>query len=175
MAEARLDETPEGRVPNGEGWFILNAREARWLDGPFGAYVRFEGEPRHPELGVNLAVLAPGQPASMYHAEDNQEAFLVLRGRCLLLVEGEERMLGPWDVFHCPPGTGHGLVGAGDEPCLVLALGRRGNREVVYPASELARRHGAGVARETDSPTEAYADLEPDVAVPYRPGWLPGD
>jgi uncharacterized cupin superfamily protein len=99
----------------------------------------------------------------------------VLRGRCLLLVEGEERTLGPWDFFHCPPGTGHALVGAGDEPCLVLALGARGSREVVYPASELARRHGAGVERETGSPAEAYAGAEPDVGVCYRRGWLPGD
>jgi quercetin dioxygenase-like cupin family protein len=175
MPEARLDDTPEGRVPDGEGWFVLNARETPWLDGPFGAYVRFEGQPRHAELGVNLAVLAPGQPASNYHAEGNQEAFLVLRGRCLLLVEGEERLLGPWDFFHCPAGTEHALVGAGDGPCVVLALGGRQSREVVYPVSELARRHGAGVAQETGNPAEAYACVEPDVAIPYRPGWLPGD
>jgi hypothetical protein len=28
--EARLVETENGLVPEGEGWFVVNAREARW-------------------------------------------------------------------------------------------------------------------------------------------------
>ena len=44
-------------------------------------------------MGINLAVLEPGQPNCMYHGEDEQEDFLVLSGECLLLVEGEERRL----------------------------------------------------------------------------------
>jgi uncharacterized cupin superfamily protein len=173
MDEARLEQRPDGVVPRGEGWFVLNAREAPWLSGPLGDYVRLEGEPPHEQIGINVAVLEPGQPASYYHAEGNQEAFLVVAGRCLVLVEGEERTLGPWDLFHCPVGTQHALVGAGDGPCVVIALGGRLVREVVYPRSDLARRHGAGVARETDQPREAYAEIEPDVSVPYRPGSLP--
>jgi hypothetical protein len=55
-----------------------------------------------------------------------------------------------------------------------LAVGSRGGGEVVYPASELAQRHGAGVGQETRDPREAYADLAPDRDVPYREGWLPG-
>jgi hypothetical protein len=37
--------------------------------------------------------LEPGQPNALYHAESEQEAFLVLSWECRLLVEGEERLL----------------------------------------------------------------------------------
>jgi hypothetical protein len=66
------------------------------------------------------------------------------------------------------------FVGAGEGPCAVLAVGTRSNGDVVYPAAELAQRHGAGVARQTRSPKEAYAEIAPDTAVGYREGWLPG-
>jgi hypothetical protein len=66
------------------------------------------------------------------------------------------------------------FVGAGDGPCAILAMGTRLTDSVVYPVSELARRHAAGVERETRDPREAYADLPRDVATPYRDGWLPG-
>ena len=94
VAEASYESTPEGIVPASEGWFVVNAKEGRWFDGDFGAYTRFEGpDARFTQLGVNIGVLAPGQPACMYHGENEQEDFLVLSGECLLLIEGEERRL----------------------------------------------------------------------------------
>jgi len=175
VPEAQLNSSEGGLEPAGEGWFILNAREAKWLDGDFGAYTRFEGRAaRFPSLGFNIGVLAPGQPACMYHGEDEQEDFLVLAGECLLLIEGEERPLRQWDFVHCPPWTEHVFVGAGEGPCTLLAVGTRSSEGVVYPRSELALGHGAGVERETREPREAYADMKPDVAVGYREGWLEG-
>ena len=174
VPEAPLERTEAGLAPVGEGWFVLNAREASWLDGDFGAYTRFEGAARFPEIGLNIGVLAPGQPACMYHGEDVQENFLVLSGECLLLIEGEERPLKAWDFVHCPAWTEHVFVGAGDEPCAILAVGGRGGDAVIYPASELAQRHGAGVQQTTSEPDEAYAVNKPDVAIDYRDGWLPG-
>ncbi len=174
VPEARIEKIGEGNAPVGQGWFVLNAREARWLDSDFGAYTRFEGDARFPQLGFNIAVLAPGQPACFYHGEDEQEDFLVLSGECLLLIEGEERPLKAWDFVHCPAWTEHVFVGAGDGPCTVLAVGTRLNDDVVYPASDLARRHGAGVERETRDPREAYASLSEDREITYRDGWLPG-
>jgi uncharacterized cupin superfamily protein len=171
--EARLQQAGEGLAPAGEGWFVLNAQQARWLTGDFGAYTRFEGEARFPSIGVNIGVLEPGQPACFYHAEDEQEDFLVLSGQCLLLIEGEERQLKAWDFVHCPAWTEHVFVGAGTGPCAVLALGTRLGDDVVYPVSELARRHGAGVAHETRDPQAAYASIKPDSDTAYRRGWLP--
>jgi uncharacterized cupin superfamily protein len=175
VPEAEYERTDAGVVPKGQGWFVLSAKDAVWKDGDFGAYTRFEGpESRFPMIGVNIGVLQPGQPACMYHGENEQEDFLVLSGECLLLIEGEERPLKAWDFVHCPPWAEHVFVGAGDGPCAILALGTRLSPEVVYPASELAQRHRAGVGRTTRDPKEAYAGSADDVDVPFRDGWLPG-
>jgi uncharacterized cupin superfamily protein len=172
VPEAPLEQTEAGLVPRGEGWFVVNARDAAWRDGPFGAYTRFEGDARFPQLGINLSVLSPGQPSCMYHGEDEQEDFLVLAGECLLLVEGEERRLRAWDFVHCPAWTEHVFVGAG-EGCLILAVGGRTGTGVVYPVSEVALRHGAGVEQETRDGSEAYARFPESQPVRARPEWLP--
>ena len=174
VPEARLKSTEGGLVPEGEGWFVLNARDAKWLDGDFGAYTRFEGDARFPQLGFNIGVLAPGQAACYYHGEDDQEDFLVLAGEAVVLIEGEERRLRQWDFVHCPAWTEHVFVGAGEGPCAILAVGTRIGDDVVYPRSELALRHNAGVEQETREPKEAYAKIGPDVPVGYRDGWLEG-
>ena len=154
VPEARL----ENGVPQTAGWFVVNARESRWLHNELGAYCGFEGkdEAAFEELGVNLNVLPPGKPMAMYHEEPGQEDFLVLHGECLLIVEGEERPLAAWDFVHCPPRTKHVIVGAGPEPALVLAVGAR-KGQATYPFDETAVRHGAGADPATDSPAEAYA------------------
>ncbi|MGZ4387727.1 MAG: cupin domain-containing protein [Gaiellaceae bacterium] len=163
IEEARLEEGPFGRAPAGEGWFVVNVREAAWAKSDhFGAGCRFESaSAAFPELGINLRVLEPGQPACLYHRESSQEDFLVLAGECLLLVEGRERRLSAWDFVHCPPDTEHVFVGAGESSCVILMVGARPPEgSVLYPVSELARSHGAGVERETDSPEEAYSSFE---------------
>ena len=174
VREAKLARQDTGRAPEGEGWFVVNAREATWLSGDFGAFTRFEGDARFDRFGINIGVLAPGQASCYYHAENEQEDFLVLAGECLLIIEGDERPLRQWDFVHCPPWTEHVFVGAGDGPCAVLAVGTRSDGDVVYPASEVALRHRAGVTRETRNPDEAYAGVAPDVPVEFKVDWLPG-
>jgi uncharacterized cupin superfamily protein len=174
VQEAALEQTESGLVPKGEGWFVLNAKEARWLEHEtFGSGTVFEGDPKFSELGINISVLAPGQPLCMYHREDAQEDFLVLFGDCLLLVEGEERPLKAWDLVHCPPWTDHVIVGAGDGPCGILAVGSRARDDIVYPVADVATRHGAGVEKETPDPKEAYAPFERPAEALYR-GQLDG-
>lgn len=172
--EAPLEPAGRGLAPAGPGWFVLNAREARWVEGAFGAYTPFEGEgeAKFQQVGINIGVLQPGQPACMYHREGDQEDFIVLSGECLLLVDGEERRLKQWDFFHCPPWTEHVFVGAGDGPCAVLAVGARSGGGVVYPESELAQRHGAGVTKETRKGEEAYADFPRDEDAEFQESWL---
>jgi uncharacterized cupin superfamily protein len=166
--EARLEDTGGGLAPATEGWFVVNVRDSSWLTNDvLGDCCIFEGgEVSFPELGYTIAVLEPGQSGGRYHREANQEDFLVLAGQCLLLIEGEERPLKAWDFVHCPPWTEHSFVGAGDGPCFIFMTGARiREHSVVYPRSELALKHGAGVEQETTQPAEAYA--------PY-PKWLPG-
>lgn len=142
-------------------WFVVNTADAQWEQmEPAGRWVHYEREQRFPHFGINIHVVEPGQANAMYHREDTQEAFLVLHGECLLIVEEQEVPMRQWDFFHCAPGTAHVIVGAGDGPCAVLMVGSRhlGDDDgIEYPRSELASRHGAGVARTTSSPAEAYA------------------
>lgn len=171
--EARLEDVGSGLAPVEEGWFVVSVRDAAWLENDaFGHRCVFEADVpvlrRRPDLephrfasvGVTLAVLEPGRPSGLYHAETADEGFLVLSGACDLVVDGAERRLRPWDYFHCPAGTAHVLVGAGDGPCAVLMLGRRtADRRTTYPVEPAAERRNAGVAVETDAPREAYAGL----------------
>jgi uncharacterized cupin superfamily protein len=124
----------------------------------FGSGTSFESR-EHPfsQLGINVNVLRPGQPLCLYHEEDAQEDFLVLAGECVLLVNEEERPLRQWDFFHCPAGTEHVIVGAGEELSIVLAVGARPEQERLrYPRSELAARYDASAEAETPDPREAY-------------------
>jgi uncharacterized cupin superfamily protein len=178
VPEASLEETEHGLVAAGEGWFVVNAREARWRhrEGR-GESLVFEGDTDFPHVGVNLFVLGPGEPIGMYHWEASQEDFLLLSGEALLLVEGAERPLRQWDFVHCPPGTNHMIVGAGDRPCAVLAIGARALQEGDvwggYTVDVVALRHGAGVEEETSDAERAYARFPSPVSVRYRDGLLP--
>jgi uncharacterized cupin superfamily protein len=160
--EARLGATDSGLTPSTDGWFVVNVGDAAWMTSEkFGSSARFENRGHSfPELGVNIRVLAPGQPNCFYHSESAQEDFLVLAGECLLLIEGKERHLHTWDFVHCPGGTAHVFIGAGDGPCAILMTGaRKDDEHILYPVSEAALVRGAGVEKETTSPEEAYAGL----------------
>jgi uncharacterized cupin superfamily protein len=114
----------------------------------------------------------------MYHWEADQEDFLVLYGQALLIVEGRERPLRQWDFVHCPPETGHIIVGAGNGPCAVLAIGAREHIDEdcnggAYTVDETALRHGAGASEETSDPGLAYARFPDPEPTRYRDGWLP--
>lgn len=175
MPEAPLRETKYGLVADVDGWFVVSAQEGRWRDsGLFGAYCDFEGKRPFRQLGINISVLQPGQSLGFYHRENAQEGFLVVSGACVLIVEDQERELAAWDFVHCPPGTPHMIVGAGDGPAVVLAVGARGlaRKGLVYVPSETAGKHGVSVTEETTKPAEAYADVPRSTRVAYG-GWLP--
>ena len=183
VPEAALEKTEAGLVAASGGWFVLNAREARWIhrEGrgqslPFTGWTEFEAETYFPQLGVSLVVLGPGEPIGMYHWEADQEDFFVLSGEALLLVEGQERPLRQWDFVHCPPQTQHMIVGAGDGPCTVLAVGAREHQTDdwgAYTVDEVALRHYAGVEEETNDSEVAYARFPKSKPTRYRDGWLP--
>jgi uncharacterized cupin superfamily protein len=180
VPETPPEQTEEGLVAQGKGWFVLNARDARWrVREGRGKSLPFEGAADFPEVGVTLFVLDPGEPIGIYHWEADQEDFLVLSGAALLLVEGRERTLRQWDFVHCPTGTAHMILGAGTGPCAVLAVGAREHRHGPgwggYTVDEIALRHGAGVEQETSDPGEAYARFPEPVPTRHVDGWLPLD
>jgi uncharacterized cupin superfamily protein len=150
----------EDGVPTTAGWFVVNAGAARWMHNDMRTVCKFGGEgPAHFDgLGIGLYWIEPGHPMTLYHHEAGQEDFLVLRGRCILVIEGEERSLGAWDFVHCPPGTAHTIIAAGAEPALILAVGARTERgSARYPCHPAAVRHGAGVPDEETSARDHYA------------------
>ena len=180
VPESKLEETEHGLVTASAGWFVVNACRARWVhrEGrgavlPFTGWWEEEAVPHFPQLGVNLFILAPGEPMGMYHGEEAQEDFLVLSGRCVLIVEGGERPLAQWDFVHCPAWTEHTIVGAGEDPCVVLAVGSRGADGIRFPANEAALKYSASAERDTSDGSEAYARFQPGREVSYREGWLP--
>jgi uncharacterized cupin superfamily protein len=151
-------------------WFIVNAGEAsaRWVErAGFGKRCLFEPEDgRFAQVGIGLSVIGPGDHSTLYHAEEAQEDFVVLRGSCTAIVEEQERPVKQWDLIHCPPGTRHVFVNEGTEPCVLLMIGARVGGGIRYPVSEVALRHGAGVEAEARSAKDAYAGMEP---------WRPAD
>ena len=152
IEEARLEDVGTGLAPVSPGWFVVNAADAAWVrNDAFGNRCVFESsdrvlmdrpdlEPQYfTQIGFTLAVLEPGKPSGMYHAESSQEDFLVLHGTCLLLIEEQERELRAWDFVHCPPGTNHTFVGTGDGPCVIFMTGaRREDDTINYPRSDIA-------------------------------------
>jgi uncharacterized cupin superfamily protein len=162
VAEATVEETETGQVVRGDGWFILNLGEARWERDPdLGTWCNLGAhDAPFSQFGIGPHMLMPGQPNGRYHAETAQEGFLVLAGECIAIVEGEERRLRQWDYLHCPPGTYHITVGAGDGPCVILMVGARSpDNTIHYAVNELARRYGASTPQDTHASKEAYADL----------------
>jgi len=174
VPEAELMKTEAGLIPQGEGWFVLNARDASWIRSEErGQDTDFEGGQEWKQLGFRIQVIAPGQ-RGVYHGERGQEDFLVVSGECLLVIEGQERHLKAWDFVHSPPWTRHVFVGAGDGPCAIVMAGSRAEGfEVVYAVNETAAKHDASVPEETSSPDEAFARWGPEQRTGYREGWLP--
>ena len=98
VQEAELQHTDAGLVPASAGWFVMNARDARWFDKPGQGHSlpltgddEYEAETFFPMLGMAIRVVDPGEPTGTYHWETEQEDFLVLSGEALLIVEGQER------------------------------------------------------------------------------------
>ncbi len=92
----------------------------------------------------------------------------------MIPVEGEERPLRQWDFVHCPPKTQHVIVGAGDGPCVVLAMSSRQNQAYgpygEYVADEVAGRHRASPPETTQDGDDVWPSSTP---TRYRDGWLP--
>jgi uncharacterized cupin superfamily protein len=185
VPEAPLEETEAGLVPASTGWFVMNARDARWFDRPgrgnslpLTGSDEFEAETFFPMLGMSIQVLAPGEPNGTYHWETEQEDFLVLSGEALLVVEGQKRPLKQWDFVHCPPETRHVFVAVGDGPFVILAASSRQFQKDgpwgFYCADETARRYNASSPEDTQDSQVAYGRFPPSRPTRYSDGWLPG-
>ena len=82
IAEAWLDDSGSGLAPAGDGWFVVNVRDAEWVTSEtFGAGVRVPSRSSLSRSSASTSsVTRPGRPNCLYHSESQQEAFLVLSG-----------------------------------------------------------------------------------------------
>jgi uncharacterized cupin superfamily protein len=163
MNEAKINDTDTGRTVEGEGWFVLNIADVSWERLPQqGIWCNFEDpDARSAQFGIGVHVLTPGQANGLYHAESDQEGFLVLAGELHRGRRGHR--------------AAHAAVGLPALPARYGAHHRRRRRRALrdphgrrtnpgktihYPVEPLAARYGASVAQATDSPREAYADFD---------------
>lgn len=184
VPEAKLEETDAGLVPASPGWFVLNARDARWNEKPGqGFSLPLTGDDEHeaetffPMLGMAIRVVGAGEPTGTYHWETEQEDFLVLAGEAVLIVEGQERRLGRWDFVHCPPETKHAFAGVGGRPCVLLCASSRQFQKDgpwgFYCADATAARYNASSPEDTQDGSVAYARFSEPRPTRYRDGLLP--
>jgi uncharacterized cupin superfamily protein len=184
VPEARLEQTAAGLIPASAGWFVLNARDARWIAKPGqGHSLPLTGSDEHdaetffPMLGMAIRVMNPGEPSTTYHWETEQEDFLVLSGEAVLIIEGQERHLKQWDFVHCPPESRHAFVGAGSGPCVLLCASSRQFQEAgpwgFYCADPIAARYNASSPEDTQDGAAAYDRFAPERATRYQQGLLP--
>jgi mannose-6-phosphate isomerase-like protein (cupin superfamily) len=71
-------------------------------------------------------VLQPGERGRIHAHEHQEEVYLVLEGELTLVVEGEERLLGPDHLVRVGPPVRRQLVNAGGQRVVLLALGGSG-------------------------------------------------
>jgi uncharacterized cupin superfamily protein len=184
VPEATFEDTGAGLAPKSAGWFVLNARDARWFDKPGQGHSvpltgndEYEAETFFPMLGMAIRVMSPGEVSTTYHWETEQEDFLVLAGEALLVIEGQERPLKQWDFVHCPPEARHAFVGAGDGPCVLLCASSRQFQKDgpwgFYCADETAARYNAAAPEDTQDGGIAYARFPPSRETRYPDGLLP--
>jgi mannose-6-phosphate isomerase-like protein (cupin superfamily) len=185
VPEAKLEDNGTGLVPKSAGWFVLNARDARWFDKPGQGHSvpptghdEYEAETFFPMLGMAIRVMNPGEVSTTYHWETEQEDFLVLAGEALLIIEGQERPLKQWDFVHCPPEAKHAFAGAGDGPCVLLCTSSRQFQKDgpwgFYCFDETAAKYNAASPEDTQDGSVAYARFPPSSETRYPDGLLPG-
>ena len=74
-------------------------------------------------VGINQLTLAPRQRGRIHRHGRQEEIYLVLAGTLTLLIEGEPHELGAGTVARVTPHVRRQLVNAGDERCVVVAIG----------------------------------------------------
>jgi mannose-6-phosphate isomerase-like protein (cupin superfamily) len=101
-------------------------------------------------FGVNAVVMAPGYDGFLHYHEQQDELYLVHRGRARVEVEGEVRELGPGGLCHVESTTPRKVSNASEEEDLVLLVvgGKDGyverDGQLVDPERDLERRRAFG-------------------------------
>lgn len=80
-------------------------------------------------FGLNVVTLRPGQRNRIHRHQRQEEVYLVLEGELTLVVEGEELVLGRYELARVAPSVRRQLTNRGAEPAVLLALGADGEHQ----------------------------------------------
>jgi len=79
---------------------------------------------------IDLSVLAPGADIGPHtHADDNEELYVVVEGRGLMSLDGQEFEVEPGDVILNRPGGSHGLRNTGEQELRIVVIEVDSRRE----------------------------------------------
>jgi len=122
-----LDDVPLERHIHGETFEARNGGIAKLIGGK--------------QLGYSLVVVPPGKRAFPYHCHHvNEEMFLILEGRGVVRIGGEEHPIRKGDVIATPAGgreTAHQIINTSDEELRYLCVSTMSSTEVLeYPDSQ---------------------------------------
>lgn len=102
--------------------------------------------------------MPPGHETPTHLHEVDEEVVYVLEGELTVLLEGEERTVGPGGTAFVPPGTWMALANRTDAPVVILGVIARGEVEECYrtlfskDADEVARREAGALCRIRNRP-----------------------
>ncbi len=78
-------------------------------------------------FGLNQLTLRPGQRNRIHRHREQEEVYLVVRGRLTVAVEGVERELGEGELLRVAPQLRRQLLNRSGAPCTVVAIGAAGD------------------------------------------------
>ena len=74
-------------------------------------------------FGVNATVYPPAYEGFFHYHDTQDELYFVHSGEARVIVEGEERILGPGGLFHCESTTPRKVSNGGDDDLVLLVVG----------------------------------------------------
>jgi mannose-6-phosphate isomerase-like protein (cupin superfamily) len=87
------------------------------------AFSRVLARSRGPLRFIDLSVLPPGSDIGTHtHEMDNEELYIVVSGRGVMVLDGREIEVGPGHVILNRPGGTHGLRNIGDEELRIVVI-----------------------------------------------------
>ena len=120
-------------------------RELRYGRGEVERIADSELGARHLDLHVN--VLRPGVAAGPYHRHSNAEnAYYVLSGDVLVVIDEAEHRLGPGDSAFIPPGVAHSVTNMGEREARLIEIYAPPDPDFVEVAAGTTAREGASNA-----------------------------
>jgi mannose-6-phosphate isomerase-like protein (cupin superfamily) len=103
---------------------VINREDAEPFVAPDGAIIRELAASRNScarQLSLAEAILPPGEALVEHFHRTSEELYYLLRGTGTVILDGEDRAVGPGDAVVIPTGCRHTLVNDGTEDIVLLA------------------------------------------------------